>query len=726
MLCASVSASIGPARQKLPVVSDQSIYPHGCESCEISGEIFYSCPTPDMQGECIDAWMNNKLQNGCFGNAGNEECLAMGCIPNSAIHTFTETCAGGNAPCPDPYHLEHNNGSVNFLCPDAEAEVNCQATYGPDFHMGPCLEQGCVLSDDSTYEEWCASPSHGTGLVGNCPSDCNLMQNNGYINFHCPDQESEAMCHATFGPNFTLNECLHLGCVLTEDSTYQEWCEGGSCGYPGGNGTGGGGGGTGGTGTGGSPHDPCPSGMTIQNNGGVINFVCPDADAEANCQAPFGEYFHMNQSYDHHMESCIALGCVLSDDSTYEEWCVDNTGDAVPTPGPNGCPAGFEIHGSGSKISFNCPDQDSEDQCHSTYGPDFTMYTCLSLGCVLTDDSDFQEWCEPTTGNNPYGHQCPVGTYPHNNGGALWFDCPDPTVMDQCRETFPSNDYSYMLAMCTSYGCVQSADSDYDEWCEDPGIDLPDGHIPVPGPNGCPPGFEIHHSGGAIWFHCPDQNLEDQCVSTFGPDFYMHNCLSLGCVLDENSDYQEWCKPSTPATTHTPVSHTPGPTHAPDLPDGHIPVPGPDGCPSGFEVHHSGTVLFICPDADIEAQCQSTYGPDFYMHTCLSLGCVLDESATYQESCVPWHLASTPGPTWKPTWEPLPLCPEWSNYKFDGDIDAIDWQCENDANHQACLRFIASVPNDPVYGLQNAIRDCWFFGNEPLILQIRVSYFMNL
>jgi len=458
VLCASVSASIGPARQK------QQNYPHGCESCETSGEIFYSCPTPDMQGECIDAWMNNKLQNGCFGNDGHEQCLAMGCVPNSAIHSFTETCAEGNAPCPDLYHLEHNNGSINFHCPDAEAEAHCHATFGPGFHLTPCLEEGCVLTDDSTYEEWCASPSNGIGLVGNCPADCNLTQNNGSVNFHCPDMESEAMCHATFGPNFTLHECLTFGCVLTEESTYQEWCEGGSCGYPDGNGTGG-------TGAGDSP---CPSGMTLQNNGGMINFLCPDADAEANCQATFGHYFHMTP--------CLELGCVLTDDSWYEEWCEDSgtdgtgtggtgtdgtgiDGGAMPVPGPDGCPIGFELHQSGTSISFTCPDMDSESQCHNTFGPDFTMYTCLSLGCILDSSSDFQEWCKPSTGNGP--HQCQVGTYPHNNGGSLWFDCPDPTVMDQCRETFSSNDYSYMLAMCTSYGCVQSPDSTYEEWCDE-------------------------------------------------------------------------------------------------------------------------------------------------------------------------------------------------------------------------------------------------------------------
>ena len=419
--------------------------------------------------------MNNQLENGCFGNVGNQKCLEMGCIPNSGIHTFEETCSGGDSPCPDKYHLEHNNGSINFNCPDAEAEAHCQATFGPGFHLAPCLEQGCVLTDDSTYQEWCKSPEEvfddeiGIGGPNDpCPADCYLNHNYGTVNFHCPDLESEQMCHATFGPNFTLNECLSFGCVMTDDSTYQEWCEGGSCGYPDGTGTGGtgtGGTGTGGTGTGGTGGSPCPTGMTLQHNSGSINFECPDAEAEANCQATFGHYFHLSP--------CLELGCVMTADSTYAEWCegsgngtggtgtggtgtggTGTDGGAMPVPGPNGCPSGFELHQSGTTIIFDCPDMDSESQCQNTYGPDFTMYTCLSLGCILGSDADFQEWCKPTTGNGP--HQCQVGTYPHNNGGVLWFDCPDPTVMDQCRETFSSNDYSYMLAMCTSYGCVQS------------------------------------------------------------------------------------------------------------------------------------------------------------------------------------------------------------------------------------------------------------------------------
>ena len=241
----------------------------------------------------------------------------MGCIPNSGIHTFTETCAEGNAPCPYPYHLESNGGSISFNCPDAEAEDHCIATFGPDFHMSPCLELGCVLTDDSTYEEWCVSSEEVSddevGIGSVCPSDCYLQNHIGVINFICPDQETENMCTATFGPNFTLDECLHLGCHLSEDSTYEEWCEGGSCGYPDGNGTGG-------TGT---------------------------------------------------------------------------DGGAVPVPGPDGCPPGFELHQSGNMIIFNCPDYDSEIQCQSTYAPGLTMYMCLSLGCILDSSSDWQEWYKP-------------------------------------------------------------------------------------------------------------------------------------------------------------------------------------------------------------------------------------------------------------------------------------------------------------------------------------------
>ena len=385
-----------------------------------------------MQGACIDAWMYNKLENGCFGNAGHEQCLEMGCVPNSGIHTFTETCLE-DGPCPHLYHLDNNGGTINFICPDADLEAQCTSTFGPGFNLIPCLELGCVLSSDSTYVEWCVSPGENFDDAGGiCPSDCYLVHNQGSVNFICPDMESEAMCQATFGPNFTFHECLNLGCHLSEDSTYQEWCEGGSCGFPddiGTGGTGTGGTGTGGTGTGGT------------GTGGT-------------------------------------------------------DGGPNPAPGPDGCPSGFEFIQTGTTVSFDCPDADSESQCVDTFGPNFTMYTCLSFGCVLTDDADFQEWCQPFDDPHPTSgpHQCPVGTYPHNNGGTLWFDCPDPSVMNQCRETFSSDDYSYMLAMCLSYGCTQHADSTYAEWCdESPTNDWE----PIPM---CPDNTTYNLTGNIKWY----------------------------------------------------------------------------------------------------------------------------------------------------------------------------------------------------------------------------------
>ena len=123
-------------------------------------------------------------------------------------------------------------------------------------------------------------------------------------------------------------------------------------------------------------------------------------------------------------------------------------------------------------------------------------------------------------------------------------------------------------------------------------------------------------------------------------------------------------------------------------------LPGPDGCPSGFELHQSGNmIMFNCPDYDSEIQCNSTYGPDFTMYTCLSLGCILDSSSDWQEWCKPSNYSPTTDASYTvpytgtadaPTdsWEPLPLFPKWSNYKFDGQVDAIDWQCPTDADHQ--------------------------------------------
>ena len=55
--------------------------------------------------------------------------------------------------------------------------------------------------------------------------ECNGWSNNaGTIFFNCPDADTEAQCQATFGPAFTMETCLGLNCVLSSDSTYDEWC----------------------------------------------------------------------------------------------------------------------------------------------------------------------------------------------------------------------------------------------------------------------------------------------------------------------------------------------------------------------------------------------------------------------------------------------------------------------------------------------------------------------
>ena len=246
-----------------------------------------------MEVECIDEWMNNMLPNGCFGNVGHHQCLAMGCFP-ADIHSFTESCLGEAALCPSGYHMENNNGSINFHCPDSEAEAHCHATFGPGFHLDPCFELGCELTSDSTYAEWCQSPEGvgvgfeepvGPAVEGLCPEDCVLVTNGGSINFVCPDPETEDMCQATFGPDFTLHGCLHLGCFLSEDSTYMEWCEGGSCGHhePVTDSDGLGTGGISVPTDGWQPLPLCPNGSVYKFNGQISEMQCTSRLEYDNC-----------------------------------------------------------------------------------------------------------------------------------------------------------------------------------------------------------------------------------------------------------------------------------------------------------------------------------------------------------------------------------------------------------------------------------------------------------
>ena len=47
--------------------------------------------------------------------------------------------------------------------------------------------------------------------------------------------------------------------------------------------------------------------------------------------------------------------------------------------------------GNNGSVNFICPDQDTESQCFATFGPDFTMETCLDLNCVF--DGTYKETC---------------------------------------------------------------------------------------------------------------------------------------------------------------------------------------------------------------------------------------------------------------------------------------------------------------------------------------------
>ena len=94
------------------------------------------------------------------------------------------------------------------------------------------------------------------------------------------------------------------------------------------------------------------------------------------------------------------------------------------------------ITASGSTISFNCPDQDKEDKCTATFGPDFTMDTCLDLGCALTDDSDYVETCNEWATVGRWGWESgPTGYWGYNffsESLANYCDNKEPTSANYC------------------------------------------------------------------------------------------------------------------------------------------------------------------------------------------------------------------------------------------------------------------------------------------------------
>ena len=106
--------------------------------------------------------------------------------------------------------------------------------------------------------------------------------------------------------------------------------------------------------------------------------------------------------------------------------------------------------------------------------------------------------------------------------------------MDACRETFSSGDYSYMLNQCIALGCVQSADSTYQEWCGEPTTEPPTNDWqPMPM---CPDWASYNLSGHIEW-QCSSGQSDADCQSAIttalvdnSPDTLqnaVHDCYQL-------------------------------------------------------------------------------------------------------------------------------------------------------------------------------------------------------
>ena len=107
-----------------------------------------------------------------------------------------------------------------------------------------------------------------------------------------------------------------------------------------------------------------------------------------------------------------------------------------------------------------------------------------------------------------------------------------------------------------------------------------------------------------------------------------------------------------------------------------------------FNTHACDEVHFVakfmqsrtCPEVKSSRSYFSPCKPSNYSPT-------TDASWTvpYTGTDVPYSRteSTTDAPT--DSWEPLPFCPEWSEYKFDGQVDAIDWQCPTYSAHQFCI-----------------------------------------
>ena len=75
----------------------------------------------------------------------------------------------------------------------------------------------------------------------------------------------------------------------------------------------------------------------------------------------------------------------------------------------------------------------------------------------------------------------------------------------------------------------------------------------------------------------------DICTGSFGTEYIMHACLNAGCATKPDHSYNEMCVLSDdPDTSDT--GGTGGTTGGTTFTDGN-PIPGPNGCPAGYDVY---------------------------------------------------------------------------------------------------------------------------------------------
>ena len=110
------------------------------------------------------AYQQDLLAGFIQGNAaldGVDTCVAMMALTEEYELQY-RMAAQNQGECTQ---MTGNNGSINFLCPDAATELECQATFGPNFTMETCLGLQCSLTAESTYEETCTAYA-GVGRWG--------------------------------------------------------------------------------------------------------------------------------------------------------------------------------------------------------------------------------------------------------------------------------------------------------------------------------------------------------------------------------------------------------------------------------------------------------------------------------------------------------------------------------------------------------------------------------